>query len=360
MSNKQLFEPVTLGGIPCKNRLVRSATFEAGGAVRGAITPLLKSIYAELADGGVGTIITGTMCVSPTGAFSKGMVQIQDPTFIESFSDIVGMLHEKDCRIVAQINHSGSRTNPKMLPEGMLPLAPSDSEKTQAMTLEEIHRTIQDFALCARICKEAGADGVQLHAAHGYLISEFLSPYFNRRTDEYGGPIENRARLLFEVYEAARAAVGPEYPLWIKINRDDLIDPGMTEAEFFWVCQELSRRGIDAIEVSCGLSETRESKSFRPVPNEEAEAYNAQAAITLADQINSTVISVGGYRTPAIIDKWLNAGKIEGISLSRPLILDPALPNKWKNGSQEKAQCISCNKCFTSAPLGCGAFPKDA
>jgi 2,4-dienoyl-CoA reductase-like NADH-dependent reductase (Old Yellow Enzyme family) len=360
MSTKQLFEPVTLGGISCKNRLVRSATFEAGGAVRGAITPLLKTVYEELADGGIGTIITGTMCVSPTGAFSKGMVQVQDPSFPAAFSDIVKMLHEKDCRIVAQINHSGSRTNPKMLPEGMLPLAPSDSDKTQAMTIEQIHQTVQDFAVCAKICKDAGADGVQLHAAHGYLASEFLSPFFNRRTDEYGGPIENRARFLFEMYEAARAAVGPEYPLWIKINREDLTDPGMTEAEFQWVCEELDRRGINAIEVSCGLSETRDSKSFRPVPNEEAEAYNAQAAVDLATKVKATVISVGGYRTPAIIDKWLNAGGIEGISISRPLILDPALPNRWKSGDLAKPKCISCNKCFASAPIGCGAFPKDA
>ncbi len=357
---KNLFETVDLGGVICKNRLVRSATFEAGGASRGVITPVLKSIYQDLADGGIGAIITGTMCVNQTGAFSRGMVQVQDPAFPAAFSEIAQMLHSKDCRLIAQINHAGSRTNPKMLPEGMLPLAPSDSEKTQALTVEQIQEIVHDFGVCAKICKDAGADAVQLHAAHGYLASEFLSPYFNRRTDAYGGSIENRARFLFEIYDAARAAVGPDYPLWVKINYIDLTDPGMTEEEFQWVCRELSKRGINAIEVSSGLSETRDSKSFRAVPNEAAEAYNAQAAVDLAEMIDTPIISVGGYRTPSIMNKWLNAGKIAAISLSRPLILDPGLPARWQAGSNEKPKCISCNKCFTVAPLGCGAFPKQA
>jgi 2,4-dienoyl-CoA reductase-like NADH-dependent reductase (Old Yellow Enzyme family) len=221
------------------------------------------------------------------------------------------------------------------------------------MTEDEIRAVTQDFVNAALLCKEAGVDGVQLHAAHGYLLSQFLSPCYNTRTDAYGGSIENRARLLFEVYDAVRAAVGDDYPIFIKINASDLEDGGLTEAESTWVCQQLDARGIDAVELSSGVGLSRNSRPSPKIPDEEAEGCFAAPAQALAEVIGAPVISVGGYRTPAIIERFLNEGNIAAIALCRPLIREPALAARWQAGDTRKADCISCSKCFIPRVHSC-------
>ncbi|MDR3668515.1 MAG: hypothetical protein P4L35_16855, partial [Ignavibacteriaceae bacterium] len=224
----------------------------------------------------------------------------------------------------------------------------------KSMTKEEIQSVIHSFALAAERCKEAGADGVQIQGSHGKLLSQFLSPYFNKRNDEYGGDISNRAKIVFEVYAAIREKVGEDYPIWIKINGEDYVDGGFTLEECLWVCCELDKLGINGIEIGGGIGIPGYS---RRMSSSDKEGVFAQNAIQIAEKVNASVISVGCHRTPDMIEEWLNKGKIEAISLCRPLICEPELPSIWEAGNRKKSKCISCNKCFdVGTGFGCKVF----
>ena len=352
---KSIFDTVNIGGLTLKNRIVRSATLE-GGAEEGAIIPVLKKIYTELADGGVGLIITGMMGIGDNACLTPHMVKIPKEEFHCAFKEIADAVHGYDCKIVVQISHCGS--NAMWIEKGEYPMGPSEREKTlsgkpsKAMTREDIQQAVLDFGKAAERCREAGADGVQIHAAHGYLLAHFLSPYYNKRTDEYGGGIENRARIVFEVLDEIRAKAGVDYPVLIKINYSDLTTPGLNGDECIWVCRELEKRGISAIELSSGLCIDMKSRASQPVKDESEEGSFVEGALKLSSAISIPVISVGGYRTPSVIEKFLNAGNIAAIALCRPLVYEPALVNRWKSQDLSKVKCISCSKCFTS-PIAC-------
>jgi 2,4-dienoyl-CoA reductase-like NADH-dependent reductase (Old Yellow Enzyme family) len=203
-------------------------------------------------------------------------------------------------------------------------------------------------------CKQAGADGVQIHAAHGYLFSQFLSPFYNKRTDEYGGGIENRARIVLKAYDAIREAVGADYPVLVKINSEDKVDGGLTVHESAWVCGALEERGINAVELSGGLAVSLESAPAQRVTGIEDEGTFFSSTRMIADKLRAPVISVGGYRTPDEIEKRLNEGNIQAVGLCRPLIREPDLVNRWQSGDRSKAKCVSCNKCLVLAEeFGC-------
>ena len=355
---KKLFDPVALGQLKLKNRLIRSATFERGAAEDGVITDKLGEIYADLAEGGVGLIITGQMGVGPNSCLTSAMTAIYRDEFLPEFRAIAELVHQRDSKIVVQLNHCGVKAG--IIDQGDLPWGPTASrmvsdKPARAMSIEDIGNVTNDFAQAALKCKTAGADGVQIHAAHGYLLSQFLNPQYNTRQDQYGGSIENRARFLLEVYDAVRAQVGPNYPVILKINYHDLEEPSITGEECRWVCQELDRRGIDAIELSAGLVSSIKSGPSRRIIHEEDEGSFAAWAVELSATINVPVISVGGFRTPAIAEHWLNKGNIAAISLCRPLIREPGLVRRWQSGDLSKAQCISCNKCYMPKDglLGC-------
>lgn len=356
---KTLFDSVTLGKLKLKNRLVRSATMEIGLTKNGTVSPELKEIHERLAKGETGLIITGMMGVGPNACLSPDMVKIYDGSFVEEFSKIPPAIHRFGAKIVVQIAHCGIKA---AVTDGTsFPLGPSEAEflpekPAKAMTKDDIARTVRDFAKAALKCKEAGADGIQLHAAHGYLLSQFLSPYHNKRQDEYGGSIENRARIVFDVYEAVRTAVGAAYPVLIKINTNDMVDGGLSEEESTWVCQELDKRGIDAVELSGGLGLSSKTNPAQRMPPASEEGYFSRAALNLAEKISAPVITVGGYRTPEVMEQVLNKGKIAAVSLCRPLICDPELPLKWKNSDNSKGRCVSCNKCFKVDKFGCAVF----
>jgi len=358
---KAIFEKANVGGILSKNRIIRSATQEGLAVDDGRISVELISVYKTLAEGGVGIIITAMAGVDENSRVFPLMVKAYDDVFITGLREIVNAVHDNDCKIVVQLAHNGAKANPD---NGNEPLAPSDmpfgGNNVKGMTKEEINNLVQNFALAALRCKEAGADGVQIHGAHGYLLSEFLSPFFNKRTDEYGGGIANRTRIIFEVYDAIRHAVKDDYPVWIKINSADFVDGGLSFDESLWVCRELDKRGINGIEVSGGIGVSSESAPTRIASKENERGTFSDYALSMADDVNATVISVGGYRTPDMIEQWLNKGKVEAISLCRPLICEPDLPNAWKNGDRRKARCISCNKCFNySGGFGCKIFAQN-
>ncbi|URZ15651.1 NADH:flavin oxidoreductase [Clostridium felsineum] len=356
---KTIFEKANVGAITLKNRIIRSATQGGAADQDGHITEKLISIYEKIAAGGAGAAITGMMGVDENSRVFPHMAKVYDDDFVSGLSKLVNKVHTQDCKIIVQLAHCGAKANPD---NGNKPLAPSDimlseDKSAKSMTKEEIQSVIHSFALAAERCKEAGADGVQIHSAHGYLLSQFLSPFFNKRNDEYGGDISNRAKIVFEVYAAIREKVGNDYPIWVKVNGEDYVSGGLSLEECLWVCCELDKLGINGIEISGGIGISPESAATRKMSSSDKEGVFAQNAMQVAEKVNASVISVGWYRTPDMIEEWLNKGKIQAISLCRPLICEPELPNIWGSGNRRKSKCISCNKCYDfKSGFGCKVF----
>jgi 2,4-dienoyl-CoA reductase-like NADH-dependent reductase (Old Yellow Enzyme family) len=350
---KNLFDPAVIGGVSLRNRFIRSATMEASFEQDGHFARNLLKFYEPLAGNDVGAINTGMIGIDENSRIRPSMVKGYGDTFIPQMGLITERVHALGGKIVVQISHCGLRANP--LESGDFLLGPSDTvtasgKPVKGMTHAEIQAVVTNFAAVAAHCKEAGDDAVQIHSAHGYLLSQFLCPYYNRRTDEYGGDIMGRSRIVLEVYDAIRAAVGKSFPVWIKINCTDLHEQSISADEFLWIGRELDKRGMDAIEVSGGAN--IDGNSAAVVKNVKTEGYFAQQALQLAENVSASVIAVCGFRTLAGAAEWLNKGKIEGIALCRPLISEPGLIHRWKNGDTQKARCISCNKCFAPSRSG--------
>lgn len=358
---KKIFEPAIVGGLTLRNRIIRSATFEyAFDNANETFSDRLINMYEKLAGNGVAAIITGMVGIDENSRVAPVMIKAYGPKFVRELTTLIESVHRLDAKLVVQINHCGQKAG--QIDGDGSPLGPSatttaDGKPVKAMSLAEIRSVVAGFAAAAVSCKQAGADAVQIHAAHGYLLSEFLNPYFNKRTDEYGGNIAGRARIVLEVYDAVRNAVGSDYPVWIKINSKDLTEPSISPAEFLWVCRELDKRGLNAIEVSGGASVNPQSVSTPLIQNETDEGRFGKEALQAAAAVAASVISVCGYRTPDVIENWLNRGGIDAISLCRPLIAEPDLAGRWEQGDLRKALCISCSKCF-NPKLECVPFSK--
>jgi 2,4-dienoyl-CoA reductase-like NADH-dependent reductase (Old Yellow Enzyme family) len=362
-----LFEETTLNGLTLKNRFVRSATFEGMAGAEGACTPQLKDLNVELAKGNVGLIITGYAYVNEIGKSRVAQSGIQSDDLIEGWIDHVRAVHDHGGAIVMQIAHAGC--NSFVIPEGKNAVGPSAVEMPQGcmcrdMSVSEIAETVDDFVKSAVRAKKAGFDGVQLHGAHGYLISQFLSPFYNKRTDDYGGSLENRARFVLDVLRGIRAAVGDAYPVMIKINSDDGLEGGFIPDEMVQVAGWMEKEGIDAIEVSGGTHLSPEALSFsrKGIATEEKELYFKEAAALYQKKIRTPLMLVGGIRSLSVAAKAVEEGLAEYVSLCRPLIREPHLIKRWQSGDHARAICISCNECFkpvrAGEPLYCVAEEK--
>lgn len=344
---KLMHTPYRIGNIEIPNRIVKSAMFEYC-ANQGKITEDHCRIYEEAARGGCGLIITGMEAISATAGNGSGMIQTAYNGYLEDMKRIVSKVHSYNSRIFVQLQHAGPRTD-WMSGYDRFAASPVEVSKGivyHAASKEELEKVVHDFGVAARKCKLAGCDGVQIHAAHGFLLTTFLSPHFNKRVDEYGGPIENRARLLFEIYDSVRNAVGVDYPVALKISFNDLVADSSTPEEMLWVCQELEKKGLDFIEISSGINADNSSSSCSPVLRKgEREGKFLESALLVAEHLEIPVSSVGCYRSPDFIEHILESTSLTAISLGRPLVREPDLPNKWKVSNQ-KASCISCNRCF--------------
>lgn len=354
---KTLFDQTELLGLKLKNRFIRSATYDGFADESGHLTERLFQMYQELAAGGAGALITGLTHVSGIEEPMPGQMGIYDDSFIPEYKKLTEMCHQYQTKIILQLAWLGSQNAPGTRGRTLWgPSAVTDlGYKTtpQEMTPEDI-ATVQDtFAEAALRAKKAGFDGVQLHVAHGYLLNKFLTPYYNRRTDGYGGSIENRARMVLETYQKIRAKVGTEYPVLVKINCDDFMEQGMTFAECKQVCKELAAFGVNAIEISGGSLSSRPGEGPVRTIAAEQEGYFLPYAAELAAEISVPVILVGGNREFDAMDKMLNESAIEYFSLCRPLIRESALINRWQSGDFAKAKCISCNKCFRRGGTTC-------
>jgi len=356
----KLFEPGEINGMELANRFVRSATWEGMAAEDGSCTPKLISLMADLARGGVGLIISSHSYVQKVGQAGYGQIGIYEDSMIPGLAKMTTAVHDQRGRIVCQLAHAGFFANAKF--SGQTPIAPSNVEgiaKTprREMTQEDIAGVVKAFADAAGRAKSAGFDGVQIHGAHGYLVSQFISPMFNLRADEYGGSIENRARLALEVFKAIRNTVGRDYPVLIKLNCKEFTEQGLTPQEFVQVGTMLADAGIDAIEVSGGLAISPKTRpSQLGINKEEKEAYFKKEAKALKKQVDVPIILVGGNRSFHVAERILEEGAADYISMSRPLIREPHLINRWKAGDLTRSACVSDNRCFQPAQEGKGIY----
>lgn len=348
-----LFEPGRIGNLEIKNRIVRSPTGERMADSRGWATEMLDKMYTDLAKGGTGLIIVGITWVRDDGVSSTNGNRFDDDGVIPGWRAIVEKVHNLGAKITIQIGHTGRQISNLAYIGGRTPIAPSavTYRKTgitpRAMTEEEILELIEAFNQAGRRVKEAGFDGVQLHGAHGYVINQFLSPYTNIRTDRWGGSLENRMRFVTEIYRKMRQTLGQDYPIFIKMNIADFDESGIREEEGLEMAERLAEMGMDAIEISGGtLEQSLEKVMAKNIKTEEQEAYFLPFAEKLKARIKVPVILVGGMRSFDVMDRIIRQEKADYISICRPLIREPDLPLKLQKGTQTKALCISCNKCF--------------
>lgn len=346
-----LFEETTINGMKLRNRIVRSATWEGMCKPDGRPTARLTNFYRQLALGGVGLIITGYTFVRPEGKQLPGKMGIHTDNFADDYLNMTSTVHKAGSTIAMQLVHAGGQTDSANA--GQQPLAPSAVQADQfpeipsELTITQIQEIITAFAEGARRAKGWGFDAVQLHAAHGYLINQFLSPLTNHRNDEYGGTIENRSRFLIEVYQKVREAVGKNYPVLIKLNASDNLEGGLATQDAIYAARILSELGIDAIEVSAGTPASGDRTPARAKINKpEKEAYHLELAKQIKSAVSCPVMVVGGMRSYEVAEKVVAEDGLDYISMARPLIREPNLPNRWREDDRTPAKCISCNGCF--------------
>jgi 2,4-dienoyl-CoA reductase-like NADH-dependent reductase (Old Yellow Enzyme family) len=352
-----LFTPARIGNLELKNRLVRSATAErlATDPV-GRATPALAAFYGELARGGVGLIITGHAYVSPAGKAHPEMLSVHCDQMIPGLSDLTRAVHAEGGRIALQINHGGRQCDQTCTPRAIAPsaVATSSGAVPHEMTSGEIVEAVDAFGQAARRAQVTGFDAVQLHGAHGYLIGQFLSPHTNRRNDAWGGDFERRLRFLEAVCEAVRGQVGPDYPVLIKLGMMDNLErvpDGLTPDEGARIVARLADLGLDAVEVSGGDGGGEDFNVRLAVGTKVPEAYFRPLARRAKAVTELPVLLVGGLRSRATMDGVLAAGDADLISLCRPLIREPDLPERLRSGRAVAAACIAGGRCW---PKGMG------
>jgi 2,4-dienoyl-CoA reductase-like NADH-dependent reductase (Old Yellow Enzyme family) len=341
----RVFSAGQIGTMPVKNRLVRSATMIAAAA-EGRPTDEYIEIYRELARGGAGVIITGFMVPTRDDARYGRQIFVYDDTYIPGLKRLADAVHEADsqCRLVAQIGHSGETVSPSGI-KWPFPW----KRKGRALTTDEVDAIVAEFADAIRRVKTAGFDGVELHGAHAYLLSSFLSPLTNQRTDQYGGSLEKRVHIIRAIMDKAGAHVGPDFPILIKVNSDDNAARGIRPENFSVLANEIVKTGVAALDVS-GNDCLQED-----IEDIQEQAYFFPGAKAL--EVITPIILTGGNRSVEYMEKLLNSDEIDFIGMARPLIREPDLPNRWLAGTgDESAACISCNECFGAIMRGQTAY----
>lgn len=337
-----LFEEMVIGSLRAKNRFIRAAMYTGLATEDGYLTPELVSLYEEVAAGGVGSIITGYAHVVRDEQPNPRMLGIYDDSFIPDFRGLVDKVHAQGVKLILQIAYGGSAS--KLNPPSAHILGPSAVANPQTgivpveATEQDIGMLVCAFADASGRAVAAGFDGVEIHAAHGYLLSQFLNPLLNRRTDKYGGPIENRARIIVEVLEAVRKRVGATYPVLVKLNSSDGVEGGLTEEDSLTAANILAAHGASALEVS-GVWRKCRIADFNRMP------FFASYAKRLAHEVAVPVLLTGGNRSFSIMEELAQKDNIAGFGLCRPFIREPDLIKRWEQDREAVPHCISCSKC---------------
>lgn len=336
-----LFQPLELPcGAKIKNRFFKSAMSEVLGTVDNAPTHNLARLYETFARGGSGLVVTGNVMVDGSALGEPGNVVLEDGEHLDLFKEWALAGTRDNTHLWMQLNHPGKQI-PSFLAD--VPVAPSAIPLSgnlkklfnppRALSSEEIQALIQRFAHSAGLAKKAGFTGVQIHAAHGYLISQFLSPHHNQRTDQWGGSPENRMRFVLEIYDAIRQKVGGDFPVGIKLNSADFQKGGFTNEESLGVITALVSNGIDLVEISGGTYESPVMTGHRiKESTRKREAYFLAFAQIVREKISTPLVVTGGFRTAKGMADAIAENAVDMVGLARPLAVDPFIPRKIMTG----------------------------
>lgn len=359
-----LLEPGSIGAVRTRNRIVRSATSESMANDDGTVGEEYRRLHSALAEGGVGLIFTGHCYVHENGKYSGLQTGMHDDRVIPGMRSVTQAAHAHGTPIFAQLNHAGSQSRvgvqrriaPSVISN------PQTGKVPELATEHDIEGVIEAFANAANRAARAGFDGVHIHAGHGYLLSEFLSPHTNRRTDRWGGTLENRQRLLLSIVRTMRTRVDDAFPITVKLGMRDFIPGGLVLEDAVVTARLLQDSGVQAIEVSAGLTSPKiesvvqyagltraralQDKLFhRVLAAPVGQAYFREIAAGLKRALAIPVILVGGVRSVELMDEIVGTGQADFISLARPLIREPHLVNDIIQGRRGRVDCTSCNIC---------------
>ena len=339
MTENLLFTPITLpNGTTIKNRFFKSAMSEGMGTREFQPKKNIATLYKRWAEGGTGLIITGNIMVDPKRTAEPGNIVFDKNSNMEILKNWANQGQQHGAKVMVQLNHPGKQAPKTVSKQTVAPSAvPLGNglnklfSTPRALTTSEVEELVQKFVTSAKVAKEAGFSGVQIHAAHGYLISQFLSPHDNRRTDKYGGSLENRMRFLKEIYLGMREELGKDFTIGIKINSTDFKEDGLTEEDSLKTIIELADLGLDFVEISGGTYERpammgATSKSTNQV-------FFAEYSKKLKQKIEIPVVVTGGIRSINAMNTLLNNNTTDFIGIARPLTIDPNIPNKIKQGT---------------------------
>lgn len=361
----KLFQPVNIGKMELKNRLVVPPMGSGFSAPDGTVTDRLIEYHEARARGGFGLIIVEVTAIDPLGKGSPIQLGIWDDKFMPGLRRLVDRIHAAGAKIAIQLHHAGRETFSFSL-GGQQAVAPSPfpdpiiREVPRELTVEEIKSLVEAYAQGARRAKESGFDAVELHGAHGYLIAQFMSAYANKRTDEYGGDLEGFLRFPLDIVHRARELVGPDYPILFRISGDEAVPEGRTIDESVVVAKRLVEAGVDALHVSVGVYASSYLTSAPPAME---PGFNAAAAATIKQAVSVPVIVVGRVVTPAVAEDIISSGKADLVAIGRASLADPEFAVKAAEGRDEDiVKCLSCNEgcidaLMSKPPITCTQNP---
>jgi 2,4-dienoyl-CoA reductase-like NADH-dependent reductase (Old Yellow Enzyme family) len=341
----RIFSKGRIGKLELKNRMIRSAAFM--GMSHTAYTDEAIAYYTALAEGGVGLIISGHMGImktDPSGAWYSS-TRINDDDCIPNIRMMADAVHRVDngCKVIAQINHVGMQDQiaRPLSPSGIyIGFNPDPPKEFHVPSTAEVEEIVEAFIDAGTRAYKAGYDGVELHAAHAYLLSTFLSPYTNQRTDKYGGSLEKRTTIIREIVSGIRDRNGADYPVLIKMNCNDFVEGGVDLTSFPSLAREVAKAGVDAIEISSN------NPIRADIDDPDDQSYHLDYAEAL--DLDIPVILTGGNKSVERLEQIMQEGKVDFFGFARPLIREPALPKRWLEGSgSEECDCISCNLCIS-------------
>ncbi len=341
----ELFKPLQINSMSIKNRFVRSATVDNLGKNQVA-TEAQLNFYRELARGEVGLIVSSGLFPSLDGWAAPGQIGIHTDEMIPSLKKITDTVHSSGGKIVAQLMHAGWFGNPEL--SGYQTVGPSETVnpannlKVRELSSDEIEEKLNEFIKAGARAAEAGFDGVQIHAAHGWLVSAFLSPVTNRRDDKWGGTALKRANFVIKITEGLRKVTGPDYPILIKLGIKDYHSEGKSIDEGIRSANMFIDAGMDAIEVSEGVEEI----PFNHIRPGEISPYYFDDCKKAKDAILKPIILVGGMRNLSEMERIVDDGIADAISMCRPFIMDQHIVRKFREGTLQESLCTSCNKCI--------------
>lgn len=358
MKYKQLFSKGKIGNLTIKNKIFMTAAGCELADSNGTISEEYIAYYEERARGGVGAIITELVQVNEkTGVMNMHQIKMHKDYCIEQLKPLVDRIHQYDCKLFLQFQHPGNVAVSKNL-NGNTPVSASDisnlifNQEIRPMTIEEIEELVNDFGNAAFRAKQAGVDGIEIHAAHFYLIHQFLSPYFNKRMDKYGGSHENRMRILKEIVENIQDKCGKEYPILVRVSVEEYMPQGGYHLdEGIRICQDLEKYRVAAINVTAAGTGCKYGQSLEPVSYEQGWRKHLSAAIKKF--VNIPVIGVALIRDPEFAEKMLEDKNVDFVGSARCHIADAEWSNKALEGREaEIRKCISCLKCIQGVVAG--------